>query len=99
MVERPKRALRPEAHYGKPTPKAINEGVVSKNYDCCAGVSVIVCTFNGTARIGAVLEALAVCDVSFPAEVILVDNNSTDGVANVAREVWAKLDSGFITFR
>ena len=52
------------------------------------GVSVVVCTFNGSPRIRAVLEALAASKIETPAEVILVDNNSTDDVANKASAIW-----------
>src|SRR5215472_12566 len=58
-------------------------------------VSVLICSHNGKARIAATLEALAKCEASFPVEVILIDNNSTDGTAQAASAVWAGLDPPF----
>jgi glycosyltransferase involved in cell wall biosynthesis len=57
--------------------------------------SVIICSHNGKARISPTLEALARCDAKFPVEIILVDNASTDGMAQTARQVWTQLDSPF----
>lgn len=57
--------------------------------------SVIICSHNGEARISPTLEALARCDAKFPVEIILVDNASTDGMAQTARQVWTQLDSPF----
>jgi glycosyltransferase involved in cell wall biosynthesis len=62
---------------------------IASGHGCC-GISVVICTFNGAERISMVLAALARSKVSFPAEVILVDNNSTDNVATVAREAWRR---------
>jgi glycosyltransferase involved in cell wall biosynthesis len=54
-------------------------------------VSVVICSHNGESRIAPTLEALAKSEVGFPVEVILVDNNSTDGTCRTAREVWERL--------
>src|ERR1700760_2539990 len=57
------------------------------------GVSCIVCTYNGAARIPPVLDCLArqilSDNVSF--EIVLVDNASTDGTAVVAQKHWDSL--------
>jgi glycosyltransferase involved in cell wall biosynthesis len=58
-------------------------------------VSVLICSHNGQARIAATLESLAKCEASFPVEVILIDNNSTDGTAQTAIAVWTRLNSSF----
>jgi glycosyltransferase involved in cell wall biosynthesis len=58
-------------------------------------VSVIICSHNGRARISSTLEALAQCETKFPVEIILVDNASTDEMAQTARAVWERLGSPF----
>lgn len=63
------------------------------------GVSVVICCFNSKLRIVPTIEHL--CrqkDIDFPWEVILVDNNSTDGTAEIARETWHK-NKGACPFR
>jgi glycosyltransferase involved in cell wall biosynthesis len=45
-------------------------------------LSVVLCVYNGKARIGAVLDALAAQDCRQPFQLIVVDNNSTDGTAD-----------------
>ena len=57
------------------------------------GVSVIVCTYNGASRIRPTLEALARCTANFPVEIILVDNNSNDGTAEIAQDIWQKMEN------
>jgi len=52
------------------------------------GVSVVICTYNGTDRIERVLEALLHQENAGSFEVLLIDNNSTDGVADKARAYW-----------
>jgi glycosyltransferase involved in cell wall biosynthesis len=58
--------------------------------DTSASLSVIVCTYNGSQRLGRVLESLQEQREVDPAlvEVILVDNNSTDDTAGLARKLW-----------
>lgn len=59
------------------------------------GISVLMCTYNGSARITETLTCLAQQDV--PAglqwEIIFVDNASTDNVAELAKNLWTKLGS------
>jgi glycosyltransferase involved in cell wall biosynthesis len=62
------------------------------------GISVIICTYNGADRIQTTLKALACCGASFPVEVVLVDNNSTDGTAQTAQVVWADIGKPQFTF-
>lgn len=53
------------------------------------GVSVVICCFNSSRRVVPTIEHL--CrqkDIDFPWEVILVDNNSTDGTAEIATKTW-----------
>lgn len=59
------------------------------------GVSFLVCTFNGAARIAETLACLAHqrASAGVPWEVVLVDNASTDGTAELARQVWSELGS------
>lgn len=54
------------------------------------GISVILCSFNGAARLGATLDHLArQATAGVPAwELIFVDNASTDGSATVVRDLW-----------
>lgn len=61
------------------------------------GISVIICCHNSGAKIRPTLKALAQqTDISqIPVEIILVDNNSTDGTVTIARELWARLGQPF----
>ncbi|MCL5776865.1 glycosyltransferase family 2 protein [Limibaculum sp. FT325] len=52
------------------------------------GTSVVICTYNGGRRIARVLSALVSQVGQRPFEVILVDNCSTDGVSEIARDFW-----------
>jgi glycosyltransferase involved in cell wall biosynthesis len=54
------------------------------------GVSVVICTYNGAARLPATLAHLAAQRVidGVQWEVIVVDNASTDDTAEVARRCW-----------
>lgn len=56
------------------------------------GISVIICSYNGSKRLAQTLKCLAKQEVpaQIPWEIILVDNASTDGTAKVASEEWAK---------
>jgi glycosyltransferase involved in cell wall biosynthesis len=58
-------------------------------------VSVIICSHNGKARIAPTLEAIAKCEASFPVEVVLIDNASSDGTAQRACDIWKRLDTPF----
>lgn len=62
------------------------------------GISVIVCCYNASKRIAPVLRHLALQKCTLDAEVIIVDNSSEDGTANVAAEEWSKYKSR-ISFR
>jgi glycosyltransferase involved in cell wall biosynthesis len=54
-------------------------------------VSVVIPVRNGAATLGAQLEALARQEVSEPWEVVVADNGSTDGTAEVAESFRARL--------
>jgi len=55
-----------------------------------AGVSVVVCCHNSTERLAPTLAHLAAQQApeGLEWEVILIDNNSTDGTADLARSLW-----------
>jgi glycosyltransferase involved in cell wall biosynthesis len=57
------------------------------------GVSVVICTYNGSRVIVPTLEALSHQDFSGDAEIVLVDNNSDDGVGDVAGRFWNGLQA------
>lgn len=53
------------------------------------GVSIVIVTFNGAARLQPTLEHLALQkDIDFPVEVVLVNNNSTDATVQTAEDYW-----------
>ena len=58
------------------------------------GVSVVIVTYNGKSRLSETLKHLALQQsVECPWEVLLIDNNSTDGTAQFAKEYWEGLVS------
>jgi len=61
----------------------------------CSGISVLICTYNGSKRLSKTLTHLAAQqtgdDVSW--EIILVDNNSLDNTSVVATDTWKQLAS------
>lgn len=61
-----------------------------------AGVTILICTYNGAGRLPATLQHLALQEIpaSIPCEVILVDNASQDDTARLAREEWANYTTG-----
>ena len=61
-------------------------------------ISIIVCCHNSVLRLPDTLSALAVLktDVGCTFEVVLVDNNSTDGTAVFAKSFWKELNSDII---
>ena len=52
------------------------------------GISIILCTFNGATRLKPTIEHLAEQELCCDAELILVDNASTDGSASLVKEIW-----------
>ncbi|MFK7946487.1 MAG: glycosyltransferase [Saprospiraceae bacterium] len=58
------------------------------------GISVIICCYNSIARIKPTLQHIAMQDVpnNISWEVILVDNNSNDGTADFARQLWMNFE-------
>ncbi len=54
------------------------------------GISVILCTYNGAAKLPATLHSLAKQNTNdqFNWEIIFVDNNSQDGSATIAHQKW-----------
>lgn len=53
------------------------------------GVSVIICCYNSSKRLGETLKHLSVQQINnIPSEIIVVDNASTDNTAFIARQTW-----------
>lgn len=61
------------------------------------GFSVVLCTFNGIARLRETLSHIASLLVpdGFLIELVFVDNASTDGTANFTHKIWAQLGNPF----
>ena len=61
------------------------------------GISVIICTYNGAARLPDTLRCIAKQEktTDFNVEVLVIDNASTDGTADVARKIWQESESPF----
>lgn len=60
-----------------------------------SGITVLICSYNGAARIGETLQHLACQALSgVPWEVIVVDNASTDDTLERAASIWQQLNTG-----
>ena len=61
------------------------------------GISVIICTNNGAFHIPETLRCIAKQEKTsdFNVEVIVIDNASTDGTADVTRKIWRESESPF----
>lgn len=60
------------------------------------GVSVAVCTYNGSQRIRSTIEHLAQQNITgLQCELLLIDNGSTDNTAEVVKATWDKLGNPF----
>lgn len=61
------------------------------------GISIILCCFNSANRIKETLDALGKQEniKNIDCEVILVDNNSSDNTADLAKTYWQPLKKGF----
>jgi len=59
------------------------------------GVSIVICTYNGSGRLQPTLEHIAVQKVAknISWEVILIDNNSKDGSGEIAKNIWLELEN------
>ncbi len=68
-----------------------------KNYN--KGVSIILCTFNGKARLVKTLEHLVNQQHTCLTELVLVDNASTDGTKEFADSWWAKNGISSINYK
>jgi glycosyltransferase involved in cell wall biosynthesis len=63
------------------------------------GVSVIICCYNSSSRIRETLQHIALQDLTnINCEVILVDNSSTDGTAELAKAIWKESKTSTIDF-
>lgn len=60
-----------------------------------AGVSIIVCCYNSAKRLPKTLFHLAKQNITKGIEVIIVDNNSSDDTAEVAKSLWEELNNPF----
>ena len=58
-------------------------------------ISIVLCTFNGIARLKPTIEHLADQDLPCQAELVLVDNASTDGSASFVEEIWERKGTPF----
>src|SRR5438309_29057 len=60
-----------------------------------AGISVIICTYNGKRNLDKTLESIATQENvdSIPVELIVVDNASTDGTFEFVKNKWSALNS------
>lgn len=54
------------------------------------GISIIICTYNGKSRLAETLSHLANQKSKCPIEIVLVDNNSSDGTKAFADAWWRK---------
>jgi glycosyltransferase involved in cell wall biosynthesis len=61
------------------------------------GISIVICTYNGTSRLSNTLKALAELDVtSVPSvELLLVDNASTDNTTSFVQSHWETLGTPY----
>lgn len=50
------------------------------------GISIVICTYNGKSRISSALDSIGQQKTSFPVELLIVDNSSTDGTAEFCSE-------------
>ena len=74
---------------------------VKTNRSLEIGVSVIICTYNGSSKLPQTLLALAkqIVPNAIPWEIILIDNNSKDNSSAIAQTFWANLtDKPSISF-
>jgi glycosyltransferase involved in cell wall biosynthesis len=67
------------------------------NVDRIEGVSVLICTYNGAARLETTLAALSKTERNaIPAvELVVVDNASTDDTGSFVKKKWSELGSPF----
>ncbi|WP_411768227.1 glycosyltransferase [Winogradskyella sp. A3E31] len=56
------------------------------------GVSIVIVTYNGVGRLQPTLVHIAdQKHIDFPCELLLIDNNSTDGTSSFVKETWETL--------
>jgi glycosyltransferase involved in cell wall biosynthesis len=62
-----------------------------------SGVSIIICCYNSTPRIKSTLDHLARQTIigSYPLELIIIDNASTDDLSGVVQEYWRYLGNPY----
>jgi cellulose synthase/poly-beta-1,6-N-acetylglucosamine synthase-like glycosyltransferase len=74
----------------KPQPQPSMSNPVDSRAAAAPGVSVVICSHNGASRLPQTLAYLQkqCVPVSLAWEVVLIDNASTDGTAEVAKKVW-----------
>ncbi|MGB1307996.1 MAG: glycosyltransferase [Oceanihabitans sp.] len=63
-----------------------------------AGVSIVLCTFNGKSRLAKTLMHLANQELNIPCEIVFVDNASSDGTLEFATNWWQKNGHSNISF-
>jgi len=60
-----------------------------------AGISIVICTYNGKGKLAPTLQHIAAQKgtENIPVEVLLIDNASTDGTAQFAHNTWQTLNT------
>jgi glycosyltransferase involved in cell wall biosynthesis len=58
------------------------------------GISILICCYNSTSRLKPTLEHISKqqVDINIPWEVIVIDNNSSDGTGEYAIKIWQNLN-------
>ena len=76
---------------------SVNSNDQRPEIDLRTGLTVVVCCYNSSLRLMPTLEHLAAQqDIqSLPVELLLIDNVSTDGTAEMAKRKWADLGAPF----
>lgn len=59
------------------------------------GVSIVLCTYNGSVRLPETLAHIIALYANFPWEVIIIDNNSLDRSSSVAKEILSKTELNY----
>ncbi|WP_057936049.1 glycosyltransferase [Algoriphagus resistens] len=61
--------------------------------DSFPGISIIICTHNGSARLTPTLEAISKLNAEFPWEIVVINNASTDETATVVKKFFTSHSS------
>lgn len=72
---------------------------IETNSNTHNGVSIVLCTYNGTTRLATTLKYIVAQKLSVPCELVVVDNASTDGTKQFVEAWWATNGCDAISFR